>query len=332
MVELEKILDELEKKTKFSRKQLYEKVKKKQEELSGLVSQEGAAHLIAREFGLDLLKMKRSELKIKNITDGMRNLSFVARVIRVNPPREFERKNGLRGKVCNVLVADETAEIRVVLWDKQVDSLKNSGLKEGNIVRINNTTARRNPFGAVDIVLSKFSNVVKAEGEELPPLKDLGNVPAHSERKTIADAGEGFYEIRGSIVHIFDTNLVYQTCPKCNKKIEDDTCQEHGKIEPKANMLISSVIDDGTSNIRTVFFRELAEEASDVKVKMLSKMSQEEALDVIKGNMLGNEFVIGGRVQKNKIFGNLELIANNVKNLDVVDEAERMLGDIQKVR
>lgn len=47
MVSIEKILSELEEKTKFSRKQLYEKVKKKHEELSGLVSKEGAAHLVA---------------------------------------------------------------------------------------------------------------------------------------------------------------------------------------------------------------------------------------------------------------------------------------------
>lgn len=330
MIDLESILDELEKKTKFSRKQLYEKIKRKQDELSGLVSQEGAAHLIARELGLDLLKMKRSELKIKNIKDGMRNVSFLSRIVRVNPPREFERKNGVKGAVCNVVVADETAETRLVLWDKQVESFKGSGLKAGDVVKVNNAMARRNPFGAVDIVLSKFSNIVKTEGEEMPSLEELGNMPAYVERKSIADVIEGVYEVRGNVVHVFDTNLVYQTCPKCNAKIDGGACQDHGKVEPKINMLITSVIDDGTDNIRAVFFRELAEDVSNVRMDMLSKVSQEEALRMIKENTLGGEFIVSGRIQKNKIFGNLELIANSVRTLDVMNETERALGDIVK--
>ena len=67
MFTLEEILSELEKNTKFSRKQLYERVKKKHEELSGLISLEGAGHLVARDLGVNLLLPEKRSLKIKDI-------------------------------------------------------------------------------------------------------------------------------------------------------------------------------------------------------------------------------------------------------------------------
>ncbi len=65
MLGLDEIIKELKDKTKFSRKQIYERIKKKHEELSGLVSMEGAGHLVARDLGVNLVFTNKRELEHK---------------------------------------------------------------------------------------------------------------------------------------------------------------------------------------------------------------------------------------------------------------------------
>ena len=55
------IITEIQKITGYTREQIMERIKRKQEELSNLVSIEGAAYLVAAEYGLDLF-----EKRIKN--------------------------------------------------------------------------------------------------------------------------------------------------------------------------------------------------------------------------------------------------------------------------
>ena len=55
MPSVEEILSEIEKHAKLSREELQEKLDKKQKDLSGLVSLEGAAHLVAKELGVTII-------------------------------------------------------------------------------------------------------------------------------------------------------------------------------------------------------------------------------------------------------------------------------------
>ena len=71
MLTLEEILSEIEKNTKFTRKQIYDKIKIKHGELAGLVSMEGAGHLVARELGVNLLITQKRNLKIKDVVSTL---------------------------------------------------------------------------------------------------------------------------------------------------------------------------------------------------------------------------------------------------------------------
>jgi len=62
---LEEIFKEIEKQTDVSREELIEKVDEKYTQLSGLITKEGAAYLIARELGIDLPSETRRKLEIK---------------------------------------------------------------------------------------------------------------------------------------------------------------------------------------------------------------------------------------------------------------------------
>jgi len=231
MLSLEDILLEMEKNTKFSRKQLYERVKSKHEELSGLVSMEGAAHLVARDLGVSILIPDKRQLKIKDLVNGMRNISIKGRIIQISDTREFERKDGKKGRVCNLIITDGTGEVRIPLWDKQVNMLDEGKLNTGNVIQIKNAFARDNVFGGIEVRLSRLSRVEKIEDDESFPRQIVGT---RLKRIPIKEAKEGKYEMKGSIVQVFNVNPLFQTCPECRIKVEKIKkgykCPEHGKV------------------------------------------------------------------------------------------------------
>ncbi|MCX6820367.1 MAG: DUF2240 family protein [Candidatus Aenigmarchaeota archaeon] len=59
MSPLDDVLSRLSASSKLGRQELDERVRKKQDELHGLVSAEGAAHLVAKELGVNLLSNGR---------------------------------------------------------------------------------------------------------------------------------------------------------------------------------------------------------------------------------------------------------------------------------
>src|SRR3989338_6867593 len=118
-----------------------ELIQEKRNELSGLVSEEGAAYIVGRELGLNLLKDEKRLLKVGNVVPGIKTLDIVAKVVRVFEPREFE-KEGKKGAVQSLILGDETGTIRMPLWNEEIKLLENLGIKEGDVVKISGGFAK----------------------------------------------------------------------------------------------------------------------------------------------------------------------------------------------
>ena len=321
MLTLDEILEELAKHTKLSKEELMKKVEEKQEELSGLVSLEGAAHLVARDLGIDLLKKQERILQLKDVKPDMKRVNLKAKIISITPVREFSKKDGTTGRVKNLIISDGTGQARIPLWDKQVDALED--IDVGDVIELRNVSTRQSNFGDMDIILYKTSMLKKLE-------EDLPVQPIEPRRIEIRDAVEGNFEIKAMIVDIFPVSPIFYSCPQCKSRLEKDsfTCQAHGKVEPEKNLIISGVIDDGTGTLRAVFFRDVAKDVCDLDVKAIESLEAEEALRLVKEKAIGREFLFRGRIQKNKIFENLELIVNEAREIDVLDEANRLIEEL----
>ena len=72
------------------REEIERKVEAKRAKLSGLVSKEGAAQIIAAELGINL---DNERLKISELLQGMRRAKIIGKVINISPVRSFN-KNG----------------------------------------------------------------------------------------------------------------------------------------------------------------------------------------------------------------------------------------------
>ena len=73
---------------------------------------------------------------ISELETGLHDISITGRVMRISNIKAFTTKKGKEGKVANLMIADTSGEIRVVLWTDNIKLLKK--ISEGDIVKINN--------------------------------------------------------------------------------------------------------------------------------------------------------------------------------------------------
>ena len=62
-------------------------------------------------------------MQIKDLTPRQGNVDVIIEVVSIDEPREFN-KPGLQGKVANALAKDETGQIKITLWNEQIDNVK----------------------------------------------------------------------------------------------------------------------------------------------------------------------------------------------------------------
>jgi DNA/RNA endonuclease YhcR with UshA esterase domain len=311
-MELEELKGKIIKGAGISEGELDEKIEEKVIELSGLVSEEGAAYIVAKELGLDLIEKRDLSLKIKNILPGLKAIDVVGKILSLSEMREF-KKGDRSGKVRNIMIGDETGSVRVVFWNDLVRFLEK--FNEGDVVKIGRGFTKANSFGMPEIHMGNTSTIekvdIKIEAAEASRPFSSGTMAGamKGERKPLEKAKENdFLETKALIVSTFESE--YLTCPLCDGKLEEEggeyICPKDGKVEQKKNLIVKGFIDDGTIALRFVAFREVAE-----KIK--------------KEKLLGKEVTLTGRIKKNDYFGNLELLANQVNELDLESEIEKLL-------
>ncbi len=335
MFSVDDIVKKISEKAKISESDARNLVKEKQNELSGLVSEEGAAYIVARENGINLLKESKKQLKIGNLVDGLRSVDIVGKIIRITDIREFER-NGEKGRVANLILGDETGLARLSLWNEEVEYLEKLGLSEGDVIKLSRGYVKVDNQGQFELRIGRGLLSKIQEEVNLPDVRKMKQDFTVARRKPIKDFREGgFEETRAAIVQIFRKNPFFEVCPKCGTRINSDDsnnwiCREHGKVEPDYGMVISGVIDDGTGNIRAVFFRELAEKLVGKTTKELME-SHKDPLEIVENfQNLGKDFIFRGRVKLNTLTENKELVVNDILEVDVAKEADDILKSMQR--
>ena len=139
-VPLSQIIEKIKEEKGLSEEEINARIQAKLTQLSGLISKEGAAHIIANELGIKVIEMG-GKLKIKNILAGMRSVETFGKVTRIFEVRDFKKENR-EGRVGSFIIGDETGTIRIVCWGSQADKIRE--FKENDIVRVQNGYVREN--------------------------------------------------------------------------------------------------------------------------------------------------------------------------------------------
>jgi replication factor A1 len=96
----------------LSREEFERRVEEKMQECGDMVDETTAAMLVVKDCG-------RHHVKIEAL-DGRSSLfSFFGKVISKSEAKEFLRPEGEKGLVTNLILGDETGQVRAVLWDEK---------------------------------------------------------------------------------------------------------------------------------------------------------------------------------------------------------------------
>ena len=289
----------------LDKEEIKRKIEAKKAKLSDLITYEGAAQIIAAELGINF---ENQNLKINELLPGMRKVNLVGKIINLFQVRTFKNKSGVESKVLNLAIADDTSNIKVVLWDTNHISLIESGeIKNGEIIQINNASMRDN-----ELHLGSFSEFKKNVGDF--DESKLVTEKIVKEKKISEFVVSDVVKTRAFVVQSFEPKFFY-VCPECKKKAINDgdrfSCIEHGKVIAEKRALINIVIDDGTGTIRAVLFHD------SLNLIGLNDLENTEKLINQREDLLGKEMIFSGNVRNNAFFNQPEFIINGVEQINV---------------
>lgn len=333
----EQIIQKIMDSTSLSLDQVNTKIKQKLDQLSGLVSPDGAAHIVANELGVQVIPSTDQVLKINNLLEGLRNVELNVKVMKKFDKKDFQSARG-PGKLASFIVADDSGRMRATFWNDKVDEFYDK-FNENDTITIKNAYVRKNNYsGGLDLNLGDNCEIiVNPKGVEI----DVQNyTPEQAQRKKISElqATDFNAEILATIVQVSDIRF-WETCPKCNKKprYEDEKyiCKEHGEIPAKElgySYVLNCYLDDGSASIRTVFWREQVQKLLEETHENILKFREEPDLfETYKSSLLGEMIKVSGRVNKNEAFDRIEFVANNIeKNPNPEQEIKNIKEDVSE--
>ncbi|MBY8980385.1 MAG: DUF2240 family protein [Candidatus Lokiarchaeota archaeon] len=236
--------------TGLSKKEIQSLVEEKKEELKGLISEEGALFVIAKELGVEVTSenqelLNEIELNISDITLNMKNIVLVGRIKDIFNLNSFNKSNGEVGYVGAFKLHDNTGDIRIVLWDDQVNVFKDERFEKNEIVKILNGNAKQGRFGGIEIHIGRFSKIILA-----PEDVDYKKYPKIKEEfKLISEIDEklGSISTEGKIMNRFPV-------------------REFTRKDGKNGKVSSLMIRDSSGRIRISFWNEDVDKIENVEI------------------------------------------------------------------
>ena len=315
----ETIVQKIQKGSELSKEEVEVKIKKKLDDLQGLISKEGAGQIVANELNIKLFDSTPQVTKIENLEVGSNAVILTAKILQKYDIRSFN-KNNRQGRVANLLIGDETAVTRLVIWDEHIIE-ETEKIQEGDIIKLQGGYVRQNQNYREVHLGNKAQLLVNPEGEKIETVKEV-QTKAPAQKITLKEARpNNFIESYGYIVQVFEPRY-YHACPNCNKKVlpkgVEFVCQEHGNVVPQKTPIVNIVIDDGTECLRAVCFRQLAQ-----KIVGTTERPYEE----IKKENEGRAITFRGKVTRNDMFDRTELMLNSLEEANPVEIMAEISGN-----
>jgi replication factor A1 len=242
---LQVIVDEiLAKRSDLSANQIRELIEEKKKEGRGLLSDEGAARLVAEELLIQTRGTELGRMHVKNLVSGLNDVTLSGRVLLAWPPQQFQRRDGTSGRVMRIILVDRSGKARCALWDRHVDIAEKAGNLQGRILRIGHAYTRQGLTGEAEVHAGDRSSV-----EIDPSGLQMSEFPEFKELFTrIGDLGQ-----QDNSINVLG---IIQTDPRTYKFERDE--------RPGSALRTSLADESGTVPI--VVWNERAEELAELKI------------------------------------------------------------------
>ncbi len=331
-------------KTGYTYEDLLREIEKKRAEYD-MLTEEGALVLIANELGISPEEREETpSTRIADLKPGMQGVDVVGRVVRVDSPREFVRKDGSKGYVAGLLLADKTGSVRLTLWDQECRVTEEVDV--GDIVRVVGGICRSGVRGCEIYTARRARLLLNPTAVEDPRVTDLEEVTEVPDspptRRRIEDLEEGDVdiEVRATVVKAYRV-WTYDACPRCGRKVVGGSCSVCGPVEAVLRVIVDVGIDDSSGFMRAKLFGEDAESLMGISASMVRRevdrlfqegmdprRASDEFLASAGAAFLGREVVLRGRVTMDEYRG-LVLSVTDIRQPDPVAEGKTILEEVE---
>ncbi|MFX0035846.1 MAG: DUF2240 family protein [Candidatus Hermodarchaeota archaeon] len=236
--------------TGLTRKEIQNLVEDKKNELKGLISDEGALFIIAKELGVDIKSenkdlLKEIEIYISDITKNMKNITLFGRIKEIYNVNSFARNDGSQGYVGSFLLHDHTGDARIVVWDDQVKIFSDPNFRKNELVKIVNGIGKKGKFEDIEIHLGRYGRILLS-----PEDVDYKKHP----------------KITSQTININDINLNLKSISIEGKIIQISPKREFTRKDGESGSVQSVRLFDSTGLIKVTFWNEDTEKLKSIKI------------------------------------------------------------------
>ena len=142
----------------LTRDEVLKKIYEKKRSAEDYFLDEVAARIVAVELGVEVPgedEAFKGEISIKNLVSGLNDVTIIGRVIAAYPVQTFSRKDSSQGKVARLLLADETGDLKLVLWDDNTNVVETGKIQQGQILKVLHAYVRESLNGKLELHLGR---------------------------------------------------------------------------------------------------------------------------------------------------------------------------------
>lgn len=149
----------LAKRRDLTQEEVLSLIEQKKKEGRGLLSDEGAARLVAEELLIRTRGKELGRMQVQDLVSGLNDVAISGRILLAWPPQGFQRRDGTPGRVMNLVLVDRTGRVRCALWDRHADTASKAGNLQGKIIRIGHAYTRQGLSGDPEVNAGDRSSI-----------------------------------------------------------------------------------------------------------------------------------------------------------------------------
>ena len=156
----------MEKVPELSRSVIEERINEKKEKVgAGYLTDQGAIFLVAADLGVILEQSQKSEVAIKDLYIGAKEVTLESRVLNISPTKQFTKKDGSSFSLRTITVYDNNSTASVKLWDEKANLPGIEELKPGDLIKIIKAYVKSDLTGAPTINIGSGASIETSQSE-----------------------------------------------------------------------------------------------------------------------------------------------------------------------
>ena len=232
MSDFEELISKLlENAPELSRSVIEERINEKKEKIgSGYLTNEGALFLVASDLGIELQQSQKTEIELKDLFVGAKEVTLQSRVLNLSPAKQFNKKDGTPFFLRTMTVYDANSRVSVKLWDEKATLPEIENLKPGDLIKIIKAYVKS------DLTGSPTLNI--GSGAAIEPTKSTSDIPLID--SITVDVGE-VKENQKDLVVVGNISGMISLLEFTNSKGQPSTALKF-RLKSKTNSLFNVVL------------------------------------------------------------------------------------------